>query len=55
VAEAPYVEIDGDRIMIHNFRKFDYFSKTDFRPEGSAMKPAREYRCGFCWVARRIL
>jgi hypothetical protein len=32
VAEAPYVEIDGDRIVIHNFRNFDYFSKTDFRP-----------------------
>src|ERR1700736_6338862 len=32
VAEAPYVEIDGDRVVIHNFRNFDYFSKTDFRP-----------------------
>jgi hypothetical protein len=32
VAEAPYVEIDGDRIVMHNFRNFDYFSKTDFRP-----------------------
>jgi hypothetical protein len=32
VAEAPYVEIDGDRIVIHNFRNFDYFSKTDFLP-----------------------
>jgi hypothetical protein len=32
VAEAPYVEIDGDRVVIHNFRNFEYFSKTDFRP-----------------------
>ena len=32
VAETPYVEIDGDRVVIHNFRNFDYFSKTDFRP-----------------------
>src|SRR5260370_27768879 len=32
VAETPYVEIDGDRVVIHNFRDFDYFSKTDFRP-----------------------
>jgi hypothetical protein len=32
VAQAPYVEIDGDRVVIHNFRNFDYFSKTDFRP-----------------------
>ena len=32
VAEAPYVEIDGDRIVIHDFRNFDYFSKTDFLP-----------------------
>ena len=32
VAESPYVEIDGDQVVIHNFRNFDYFSKTDFRP-----------------------
>jgi hypothetical protein len=32
VAEAPYVEIDGDRSVIHNFRNFDYFSETDFLP-----------------------
>ena len=32
VAEAPYVEIDGDHVVIHNFRNFDYFSKTDFLP-----------------------
>jgi Domain of unknown function (DUF4105) len=32
VAEAPYVEIDGDRVVIHNFRNFEFFSKTDFRP-----------------------
>jgi Domain of unknown function (DUF4105) len=32
VAESPYVEINGDQVVIHNFRNFDYFSKTDFRP-----------------------
>jgi hypothetical protein len=32
VAEPPYVEINGDQVVIHNFRNFDYFSKTDFRP-----------------------
>jgi hypothetical protein len=33
VAEMPYAEIDGDRVVIHNFRNFDYFSKTDFHPQ----------------------
>ena len=33
VAQAPYAEIDGDRVVIHNFRNFDYTSKTDFRPQ----------------------
>jgi hypothetical protein len=32
VAEAPYAEIEGDRVVIHNFRNFDYITKTDFRP-----------------------
>jgi hypothetical protein len=32
VAETPYVEINGDQVVIHNFRNFDYFNKTDFRP-----------------------
>jgi hypothetical protein len=32
VAETPYAEIEGDRVVIHNFRNFDYMSKTDFRP-----------------------
>ncbi len=32
VAEVPYAEIDGDRVVIHNFRNFDYLSKTEFRP-----------------------
>jgi hypothetical protein len=31
VAEAPYAEIEGDRVVIHSFRNFDYMSKTDFR------------------------
>jgi hypothetical protein len=29
---GAYAEIDGDRVVIHNFRNFDYVSKTDFRP-----------------------
>jgi len=32
VAQAPCAEIDGDRVVIHNFRNFDYMSKTNFRP-----------------------
>jgi hypothetical protein len=32
VAEVPYAEIEGDRVVIHNFRDFDYRSKTDFQP-----------------------
>jgi hypothetical protein len=28
---APYAEISGDSAVIHNFRNFDYTSKTDFR------------------------
>jgi Domain of unknown function (DUF4105) len=33
VAQAPYAEIEGDRVVIHNFRNFDYRSKTDFLPQ----------------------
>jgi hypothetical protein len=32
VAQAPFAEIEGDRVTIHNFRNFDYITKTDFRP-----------------------
>jgi len=32
VAETPYAEIEDDRAVIHNFRNFDYITKTDFRP-----------------------
>ena len=32
VAELPRVEIDGDRLTIHNVRNFDYRSETDFTP-----------------------
>jgi hypothetical protein len=32
VAETPYAEIEGDRVVIHNFRNFDYVTKTDYRP-----------------------
>jgi hypothetical protein len=33
VAQVPYAEIEGDRVVIHNFRNFDYVTKTDFRPQ----------------------
>ena len=29
---APYAEISGDSAVIHNFRNFDYVTKTDFHP-----------------------
>jgi hypothetical protein len=32
VAETAYVEIDGDRVVIHNFRNFDYITKSEFHP-----------------------
>ena len=32
VAQTPYAEIEGDRVVIHNFRNFDYVTKTDFSP-----------------------
>ena len=32
VAETSYAEIEGDRVVIHNFRNFDYVTKTDFHP-----------------------
>jgi hypothetical protein len=32
VAEAAYVGIDGDRVVIHNFRNFDYISKSELHP-----------------------
>ncbi len=34
VAETPYVEINGDRVVIHSFHNFDYLSKTEFRRGG---------------------
>jgi hypothetical protein len=30
VARTPRVEIDGDRLTVHDFRNFDYRSETDF-------------------------
>jgi hypothetical protein len=33
VTQAPYAEIDSDRVVIHNYRNFDYLTKTDFRPQ----------------------
>jgi hypothetical protein len=33
VAETPYADIEGDRVVIHSFRNFDYLTKTEFRPE----------------------
>jgi hypothetical protein len=32
VAQTPYAENDGDRVVIHNFPNFHYVTKTDFRP-----------------------
>jgi hypothetical protein len=31
-AQAPYGELDGDRLVLHNVRNFDYRSETDFTP-----------------------
>jgi hypothetical protein len=32
VAELPRAELDGDRLVIHNLRNFDYRTETDFTP-----------------------
>ena len=32
VVDTPYVDIDGDRVVIHGFRNFDYLTKTEFHP-----------------------
>jgi len=32
VARLSWAEIDGDRITVHNIRKFDYRSETDYTP-----------------------
>jgi hypothetical protein len=32
VAVLPYATIEGDRIIVHNIRNFDYRSETDFTP-----------------------
>jgi len=32
VANAPYAELDGTRLTIHNVRNFDYRSETDYTP-----------------------
>jgi hypothetical protein len=31
-ANAPYGELDGDRLVLHNVRNFDYRTETDFTP-----------------------
>jgi hypothetical protein len=32
VARVPSIDIDGDRMTVHNLRNFDYRSETDFTP-----------------------
>ena len=32
VAQVPSVQIDGDRLTVHNVRNFDYRSETDYTP-----------------------
>src|SRR5689334_9890261 len=32
VAVLPYADIDGDQIVVHNIRNFDYRSETDYTP-----------------------
>jgi hypothetical protein len=34
VAEAPYAEIEGDTVVIHNFRNFDYRAKPTSGRDG---------------------
>ena len=31
-ANTPYGELDGDRLVLHNVRNFDYHTETDFTP-----------------------
>jgi len=31
-AQPPWAQIDGDRVVIHNFRNFDYRTEADFTP-----------------------
>jgi hypothetical protein len=32
VARLAWADIDGDRIMVHNIRNFDYRTETDYTP-----------------------
>jgi hypothetical protein len=32
VARLPFAELDGDRVVLHNVRNFEYRSETDFTP-----------------------
>jgi hypothetical protein len=32
VAVLPYAEIDGDEVVVHNIRNFDYRTETDYAP-----------------------
>src|SRR5690349_6473176 len=32
VAVAPYADIDGDEVVVHDIRNFDYRTETDYTP-----------------------
>jgi DNA polymerase III epsilon subunit-like protein len=38
VAQIPWAEIDGDEVIIHNVRNFDYRTETDFTPSWEIRK-----------------
>jgi hypothetical protein len=52
VAEAPYVEIGSDRIVIHNFRHSDYLSKPISARDG---KPSADDDPTFSSLIRKGL
>jgi len=32
VVVLPYATVDGDRVIVHNIRNFDYRTESDFTP-----------------------